>query len=187
MHKSKHIISLIIFSFLFITSLFSQDNNKSPLPNGFANIQLGMSVEDTKDELLKNSDFGYKGERDVSLVPDKQQVLIETNAQSGLGSNFLTTCYFQFYEDELYIISINMNKEKIDHYSIFKTLTNKYGEPKSVTPQKSIWQNDEITMTLEKPLTLKYINNKIQNQLLQYSTIQKSSEEITQQMFLDQL
>jgi hypothetical protein len=80
-----------------------------------------------------------------------------------------------------------MNKEKIDHYSIFKTLTEKYGEPQSVTPQKSVWKNDEITMTLEKPLTLKYINNKIQDQLQQYSTIQKSAEEMTQQMFLDQL
>ena len=50
-----------------------------------------------------------------------------------------------------------MNKEKIDHYSIFKTLTEKYGEPQSVTPQKSVWKNDEITMTLEKPLTLKFL------------------------------
>ena len=67
------------------------------------------------------------------------------------------------------------------------TLTEKYGEPKSVTPQKSVWKNDEITMTLEKPLTLKYINNEIQDQLQQYSTIQKSAEEMTQQMFLDKL
>ena len=187
MHKLKHVITSIFFSFLFLNSLFSQNNSNSSLPNGFANIQLGMTVEETKDELIKNSDFGYKGDRDVSLVPDKQKVLIETNAQNGLGSKFLTTCYFQFYEDKLYIITINMNKEKIDHYSIFKTLTEKYGEPKSVTPQKSVWKNDEITMTLEKPLTLKYINNKIQDQMQQYSTIQKSAEEMTQQMFLDQL
>ena len=40
---------------------------------------------------------------------------------------------------------------------------------------------------MKKPLTLKYINNEIQDQLQQYSTIQKSAEEMTQQMFLDQL
>ena len=74
MHKLKHVITSIFFSFLFLNSLFSQNNSNSSLPNGFANIQLGMTVEETKDELIKNSDFGYKGDRDVSLVPDKQKV-----------------------------------------------------------------------------------------------------------------
>ena len=140
-----------------------------------------------KDELIKNQDFGYKGERDVSLLPDQQKVLIETDATKAFGSKFLTRCYFQFYDDSLYIITINMNKEKIDHYSIFKTLKEKYGEPVSVTPEKTTWKNDSVTMTLEKPLTLKYIDNEVYNQLQQYSAVQKSAEEITQQMFLDSL
>ena len=155
MHKLKHVITSIFFSFLFLNSLFSQNNSNSSLPNGFANIQLGMTVEETKDELIKNSDFGYKGDRDVSLVPDKQKVLIETNAQNGLGSKFLTTCYFQFYEDELYIITINMNKEKIDHYSIFKTLTEKYDstvaglqEKYEKAIDKFVKSNDRITAIL---------------------------------------
>ena len=87
----------------------------------------------------------------------------------------------------MYVITINLNKEKIDHYSIFTTLKEKYGEPLSVTPEKSVWKNDFVTMTLEKPLTLKYINNQIYEELQQYSTVQKSAAEITQQMFLDTL
>ena len=56
-----------------------------------------------------------------------------------------------------------------------------------VTPEKTTWKNDSVTMTLEKPLTLKYIDNEVYNQLQQYSAVQKSAEEITQQMFLDSL
>jgi hypothetical protein len=185
MQKQKHIFFTVIFFLLFGQTVFSQNTND--LPNGYANIQLGMSVEETKEQLLKNSDFGYHGDRDVSLVPEKNQVLIETDADKGLGSNFLTTSYFQFHNDQLYVITINLNKEKIDHYSIFTTLKEKYGEPLSVTPEKSVWKNDFVTMTLEKPLTLKYINNQIYEELQQYSTVQKSAAEITQQMFLDTL
>lgn len=185
MQKKKHIfLLLLIFSYQLV---FSQSTSHNSLPNGFQNISLGMSLEETKEELIKNQDFGYKGERDVSLLPDQQKVLIETDATKAFGSKFLTRCYFQFYDDSLYIITINMNKEKIDHYSIFKTLTEKYGEPVSVTPEKTTWKNDSVTMTLEKPLTLKYIDNEVYNQLQQYSAVQKSAEEITQQMFLDSL
>ena len=88
MHKLKHVITSIFFSFLFLNSLFSQNKSNSSLPNGFANIQLGMTVEETKDELIKNSDFGYKGDRDVSLVPDKQKVLIEQMHKMDLDQNF---------------------------------------------------------------------------------------------------
>lgn len=185
MQKKKHIllISILFFSFQLV---FSQ-SSKNDLPSGFFNISLGMSLEETKEELIKNQDFGYKGDRDVSLLPDQQKVLIETDATKGLGSNFLTRCYFQFHNDSLYIITINMNKEKIDHYSIFTTLKEKYGEPISVTPEKTTWQNDSVTMTLEKPLTLKYIDNKVYEELQNYSSVQKSAEEITQQMFLDKL
>lgn len=185
MQKKKHIfLLLLIFSYHFV---FSQSTNQNSLPNGFQNISLGMSLEETKEELIKNKDFGYKGERDVSLLPDQQKVLIETDSTKAFGSKFLTRCYFQFYDDSLYIITINMNKEKIDHYSIFKTLKEKYGEPVSVTPEKTTWKNDSVTMTLEKPLTLKYIDNEVYTELQQYSAVQKSAEEITQQMFLDSL
>lgn len=184
MYKKKNlcIIFLIFSSFV----LFAQ-NNKEDLPFGYDNIELGMSVEETKDELLKNSDFGYHGDRDVSLFPDQQKVLIETDAQSGHGLNFLNRCWFQFYDNKLYTIIININPEKMDYYSIFTTLCNKYGEPESLNPQKATWKNENVTMSLEKPLSLKYIDNEVFNKLQQYSTIQKSGTEITREMFLDKL
>ena len=157
------------------------------LPRGYKDIKLGMSLEETKDNLVKDPDFGYHGDRDVSLVPGSSKVLIETDAEKGYGSNFLTRCWFQFFNDELYTITINLNPERIDYYSIFTTLCKKYGEPTSFDPNSATWKSDDITMSLEKPLTLKYIENNIQKETQNYSNIESSTAEVTQQMFLDTL
>ena len=96
----KFLLLLILSSFSFFT--FSKD-----LPKGYKSIQLGMNLEETKEELLKDIDFGYHGDRDVSLLPNQNKVLIQTDSEYGHGSNFLTNCYFQFSDDYLYIITIN--------------------------------------------------------------------------------
>jgi hypothetical protein len=176
-----------IFLFLFISKVFLSLSAKEPLPNGYKDILLGMSLEDTKQELIKDTDFGYHGDRDVSLLPGENRMLIETDAERGLGSNFLTHCWFQFANDQLYIITINMNHARIDYYSIFTTLKEKYGEPDTITPQAATWKNSEVTMSLEKPLTLKYIDNETFKSLQTSSNIAPASSEVTQQMFLDKL
>ena len=148
-------------------SVFSQSVAK-----GYGGVELGMSLDQVKDKLKKNSEFGYNGDRDVSLLPGENRILIETDAISGFGFSFLERCWFQFYDDELYIITININKEKMDHYSIFSALCKKYGD---------------YSMSLERPLTLKYIDKNIFNQLQQKSLVNPSGSEITREMFLEGL
>lgn len=173
---------IISFFLLFaVTMLFAQD-----LPDGYGNVHLGMSLDEAKQELLKNPDFGYSGDRDVSLLPGDARILIETNSSGNRGSSFLKQCWFQFYNEELYIITININTEKTDYYSLFTTLCNKYGQPQSLDPQKAVWKSDEITMQLEKPLSVKYIANETFDMLKTASTIEKSWEEKNQQSFLEE-
>lgn len=179
MGKKSFLITVFLFLFSFIS--FAQN-----LPNGYLNIKLGMSLDETKEELLKNPDFGYSGDRDVSLLPGDARILIETDASKGRGSPFLTQCWFQFYNEQLYIITININSEKTDYYSLFTTLSNKYGEPKSLNPTKATWENDEITLTLEKPLSVKYIDNETFDMLKNSSLIEKSFEEKNIQDFLSE-
>ena len=179
MKKSTGFIAILIFIF----PLFAQNK----VPDGFKDIHLGMTLDETKDALLKDTDFGYHGDRDVSLLPGENRVLIETDAERGLGSNFLTRCWFQFSKDSLYIITINMNRERMDYYSVFTTLKEKYGEPDNINPQMATWKSDAVTMTLEKPLTLKYIDNEVFKSLQTNSNILPSGREISQQMFLDKL
>ena len=80
-----------------------------------------------------------------------------------------------------------MNRSRIDYYSVFTTLKEKYGEPDTITPQAATWKNNEITMSLEKPLTLKYIDNEVFKSLQTASNIAPATTEVTQQMFLDKL
>ena len=170
-----------IFLTICGVSLFAQS-----LPDGYGDVHLGMSLDETKKQLIKNADFGYAGDRDVSLLPGDARVLIETNAASGRGSPFLTQCWFQFYNKKLYIITINVNTQKVDYYSMFTTLCQKYGQPDTLDPEKAVWKNDTVTMQLEKPLSIKYIDNETFDMLKTAATVEKSYEEKTQQMFLDE-
>lgn len=178
---SKKTFLLSIFLTMMAFSLFAAD-----LPDGYGDVHLGMSLKETKEQLLKNSDFGYSGDRDVSLLPGDAKILIETNAAGGRGSPFLTQCWFQFYNEELYIITININTAKIDYYSMFTTLCKKYGDPVSLDPQKAVWKNDSITLQLEKPLSVKYIYNETFDMLKNAATVEKSYEEKNAQAFLDE-
>ena len=146
-----------------------------------------MSVEQVKKALKDNSDFGYHGDRDVSLLPGENRVLIETDATAFAGFSFLERCWFQFYNDRLYIITINVNREKMDHFSIFDSLCKKYGAPDSVSPEKSVWNGENVTMSLERPLTLKYVDRKTFESLQKKSLVGPDGTEITREMFLEGL
>lgn len=178
------IFLLSILSF----NLFSQDNSKSyeALPYGYKGIMLGMTLDETKTTLIQTPEFGYTGDRDVSLIPGDNQILIETDTTNNLGSPFLTQCWFQFYNEKLYIMTINLNKNKIDYYTMFTTLTNKYGEPTTLDPQKTVWESDDIILILEKPLSVKYIDKKTYEELKNYTNVQISAEEYTRELFLEE-
>ncbi|MCF0241425.1 MAG: hypothetical protein HUK25_02240 [Treponema sp.] len=182
MKRISKIAAVFFLTVLSVSGIFSEE-----IPNGYGNIKLGMGLEETKEALKKNGEFGYHGDRDVSLLPGENRVLIETDAEKGFGGNFLTRCWFQFYKEKLYIITINVNKEKMDYYSIFTTLCKKYGEPVMLNPSKAVWKSDEITMSLEKPLSLKYVDNKVFEELQNKSTVPEGPTQMTREMFLEGL
>ncbi|WP_149554984.1 hypothetical protein [Treponema pectinovorum] len=156
------------------------------LPNGYKNIKLGMSVEEVKKVLKADSDFGYRGERDVSLAPENKQVLIETDASKNPYS-FFTRCWFQFVDEKLFSITLNLNEEKLDHASVFSSLVKKYGNPTSINPKKSVWENDSVCLSLERPLTLKYLDNTAFKKMQDASSVQKTYEEKAIDDFLESL
>lgn len=182
MIKNACVAALLTFSLL--SAVFPQEKK---IPDGYGGITLGMSLEQTKDALKKNAEFGYHGDRDVSLLPGENRVLIETDTESGHVISFLERCWFQFYNDKLYIITININREKMDHFSIFDALCKKYGNPDSVSPEKSVWQNSTMMMSLERPLTLKYVDTETFSALQKKSLVGPSGTEMTRELFLQGL
>lgn len=183
MSKTTKIFFAAALALLFSTSAFSQEK----LPDGFKNIRFGMSVDQVKEELKKDPAFGFRGDRDVSLLPGENRILIETDTSRTAPYSFLERCWFQFYDDKLYTITINMRKKKMDHYSIYTTLSKKYGNPNSLNPEKSEWKDDNVIMSLERPLTLKYTDRKIFDDLQSKAMVNKTAEERSKQEFLDLL
>ena len=171
---------------LSAASLFAQtsQNESVTLQKGFGGIELGMSVDEVKAALVKNPQFGYRGDRDVSLLPGDNRIIIETDTERTNPYSFLTQCYFQFYEEKLYIITINVKTSRMDYYSMFSTLCEKYGNPSSLNPQKAQWTDDEVIMSLEKPLTLKYTDKKVYDSLMNQVEVQNSAEEMSREQFL---
>ncbi|UTC66980.1 MULTISPECIES: hypothetical protein [unclassified Treponema] len=150
------------------------------LPAGYRDINLGMNMDAVKEALLKDSIFGYRGERDISLLPGKNRSLIETK-----GSSNIKRAWFQFYEENLYIIIIQMDTDRIDYYSMYSALTAKYGEPLTIDPKRAIWKNETVSMILERPLAIKYIDLKVFNELLEKSQTDKAYSDILREEFIN--
>lgn len=170
-------------SFLaFFLLSFHASAQDSALPKGYGGVALGMSMEAAKAALMQDLAYGYRGERDVSLLPGENRSLIATR-----GVLFLDECWFQFDNDRLYIITLNLNPEQIDYHSVFTTLCDKYGQPSSLSPGKSEWNDGSVQMTLERPLTLKYTDVKVFDELQDSANVRASAGEYNRRNFLDSL
>ena len=162
-------------------------HSEESLPKGYRNISFGMSVSTVKDELKKDKSFGYRGDRDVSLLPGENRTLIETDTTRTAPDSFLEKCWFQFYEDKLYTITINFRQSKLDHYSIYSSLEKKYGKPSFLSPEKIQWESDDTIMSLERPLVIKYTDKAVLEELRSKVRVEKTNEEKNRQDFLDSL
>ena len=152
MKRFFFLLCFVFFSLCFAEELALLSSDKD-LPSSFHDIGLGMNIDEVKEILKGDSSFAYRGDRDISLLDSKNRSSIEAN-----GVHFVKRGSFQFYDEKLYSIIIQMNTENIDYYSIYSSLIEKYGEPRAVDQKKSIWEDDRVRLILERPLTIKYID-----------------------------
>lgn len=152
-------IILILFP---AAAAVSQDQGDSAaeLPRGFHGIELGMELVQVKELLLKDELFYYRGDPDVSFLPLPKQTLIECP-----GKTYISRGYFQFEQEKLFIMILVLNIKEVDYFSMFTTLNEKYGLPTYLDPSAAVWSSEEIRLSLEKPLTVKYIHLPVFNQL----------------------
>ncbi|MCL2706112.1 MAG: hypothetical protein FWE72_07895 [Spirochaetaceae bacterium] len=167
-------IPILIFLFIYFLSVYpvlAQDNSsisgsnnstkaEEPLPAGFMDITLGMEINDVKEKLKENSYFNYRGDPDVSMLMTRSQQLIECS-----GFSFIEKGYFQFYEGKLFIITLVLNTERIDFYTMHTNFEEKYSKPTRVDPKGVYWENSEVNLYLEKPLSVKYMDRKVLDKL----------------------
>lgn len=152
----------------------------APLPSEYRGVQLGMPIDTVKELLKKDSLFGYRGERDISLLPTENRSLIETS-----GSLFISRSWFQFYDSNLYTMIFKLNTDAVDYYSVYSKFCGKYGEPMLINPQRAIWEDEKIRVVIERPLIIKYIDLTVFNELLSKTEKAEVYSETRRNDFID--
>ena len=149
------------------------------VPRSFRDIELGMSMDEVQAALAADGIFVYRGAPDVSLLPRPDESLIEV-----AGMSFVRRAFFQFYEGKLFVMIFALNEKEMDHYSVFTSLSTKYGKPDSLSPSESVWVDGATRMSVERPLAVKYIDMAVFDALKAKGQAQESYEQILRADFL---
>ncbi|NIZ18532.1 hypothetical protein [Entomospira culicis] len=179
-HKARYLFLI----FLLPMFLFAQasDNESSDPPRAFDNLSLGMSYDALLDALAESSYFIYRGRPDVSMLDPLDRTTIEVR-----GAGFVYRGFFTFYEDQLYSMSIVLHEARLDYFTLWRTLQERYGDPQAINPKHSVWENETTRLSLEQPATLKYLDKTTFNKLLDRSNTDKSALDRSRDRFLEQL
>ena len=152
-----------------------------PLPRSFRRLALGMSLDELKAALAEDGLFEFRGDRDVSFLPAREENLVETT-----GLSFIRRAFFQLREGQVFIMAFSLDTQRMDHYSVFTSLVKKYGEPASLNPHESVWEDGDTRVSLERPLTVKYIDMAVFNQIIDESRAEETREVFLRQGFLNE-
>jgi hypothetical protein len=185
----SHIAFFLCFFAVFCPGLGAQTANAEAaetedakeLPRQFREIVLGMSLDDLKETLINDALFNFRGDRDVSFLPAREESLVETS-----GSSFIRRAFFQLRDGELFIMAFTLNTNMMDHYSVFTDLVEKYGQPSYLDPKEAVWETEEVRLSVERPLTVKYIDKKVFDDIINESTLIQSRRVQQRQDFLNE-
>jgi hypothetical protein len=179
--KPKLLLLALLCLPLFAQNNQEEESSEAP-PRAFENISLGMSYDAVLDALAESTSFIYRGKPDVSMLDPLDRTTIEVR-----GAGFVARGFFTFHEDTLYTIHVVMQPSRLDYFTLWRTLQQRYGEPQDISPKRSIWEDDATILTLEQNSALKYIDKATFNKLLDRNNTDKSALTRSQERFLDQL
>ena len=141
-----------------------------------------MSLESAKTALGVDPNFDYRGDPDVSLLPSSGLPVIET-----AGAAFIDRAILQFTDDQLYILTLMLNRDRLDYYGVFTEFSDRYGDPDRLDPGQSVWLSDEVMLQLERPLTVKYVERVLFDAVVDSGIQDESLESMTREQFLEEL
>jgi hypothetical protein len=149
-------------------------------PNpGFDVFRLGMSLQELKNALKNNSYFLYSGEPDVTMLTRPNTNLIDVP-----GLTYFSRGVFQVVDGKLYSITLELNPEQLDYFGMYTTLTKKYGPPTALDPSSARWESPQVRLSLEKPLTVKYIDMPVFQKIQSEGRTQQALQAIARDQFL---
>ena len=156
-------------------------DEENALPRQFREIVLGMSLDELKEALQNDSLFNFRGDRDVSFLPVREESLVETT-----GSSFIRRAFFQLRDGSLFIMAFTLNTGMMDHYTMFTDLSRKYGPPSYLDPREAVWETEDTRIAVERPLTVKYIDKRVFDDIIDESALVESRRVQQRQEFLDE-
>jgi len=139
-----------------------------------------MSLSEVETVLKADELFLYRGGPDVTLLPRPDEKLLEVQ-----GLSYVKRAFFQFHEDKLFSAIYVLNPERVDHYSVFTRLSDRYGKPGSLSPRESVWSDGSVRLSLERPLTVKYLDLGTLEKFMQGGQARQSWEDLSRQDFLE--
>ncbi|GHV69979.1 hypothetical protein AGMMS49928_15380 [Spirochaetia bacterium] len=181
--KALLFLMIVFLPALSIPFLHAQDfsDEYADLPRAFRNITLGMQLDELKNTLTGDDLFLFRGDRDVSYLPAREESLVEI-----AGASFLKRAFFQLRGGELFIMAYSLNTALVDHYSVFMAFVKKYGQPLTLDPKEAVWETDDTRISIERPLTVKYIDKTIFNDILDESRAKKADSIRAREDFLNE-
>lgn len=165
---------------LLLVACLAHAQNQA-LPRGFQEYRLGMSLQEVKEALRRDANFRYRGDPDVTFLLRPNTNLIDVE-----GGFFIRRGFFQFREERLVILTLELHPQRLDYFSLFTTLSKKYGEPTRLDPSGAFWENEEVLLSLEKPLTVKYQDRQMMEELRQAARTEQTLQALTRERFMDQ-
>ena len=178
----------LILILVFLTPLLGgQDADQpgeeifEPVQGVYRDLYLGMGLEEAKDALLKDSYFAYRGEAEVTMFNNPNENIIDSR-----GTGFIDRAWLQFREGKLFIILLEMDREYIDYFTIYSRLVGKYGEPDDMNPQSAAWHSEDTILSLEYPLTVKYLDRVSFEASLEESRVRDSFRETSRKEFAEE-
>jgi hypothetical protein len=165
---------------LFAVSFLPELHAQTPLPRTFRNFSLGMELEALKSALQSDTIFYFRGDRDVSFLPVREQSLVETT-----GFSFIRRAFFQLIDGKLFLMAFTLDPGQIDHYSVYAALVEKYGEPRFLDPKQAVWESGNIRLSIERPLTVKYLDTQVFDGIIADSRAAESTELYAREDFLN--
>lgn len=153
-----------------------------PLQRGFSSLELGMSLEAAQRALEGDESFAYRGEPDVQFLPRTETPIIET-----AGRAFIDRAVLQFHEEELYILSLLLDRTRLGYFAVYEGLVEQYGTPTRLDPSQAVWEDDQTRVSLERPLTVKYLDLATFTGIVDSGRMEEALDEITRERFLEQL
>ncbi len=181
-NAARALPALLLAALLPAAFAFAADPpGAADLPRGFRGIELGMSLEEVKGLLRQDPLFDYRGDADVSLLPLARQTLIECP-----GTAFLERAYLQFEGDRLFVLILDMDPKRLDWYTLYSSLSAKYGDAARISPADAVWISDGVRLSLEKPLTVKYIDRPVFERLRDQGKAEETLRDLSRERFLGQ-